>query len=123
MLVIANREYQAAVRTKTFLISLVIMPVLMGGSVVLQVLLKDVVDTREKRFAVVDRTGRLFGRIAAAAGQYNEKDIFDPQTHKQVKPAFAVERVEPAAAVNEQRLALSERVRQGELFGFLEIGP
>src|SRR5205085_3760653 len=52
---------------------------------------------------------------------------FDPQTKKQVQPEFVLDVVTPArestGALDEQRYALSERVRQGELFGFLEIGP
>ena len=42
MLVIASREYLAAVRTKSFLISLLVLPIMMGGGAVFQTLLKDV---------------------------------------------------------------------------------
>ena len=35
---VARREYNAAVRTKAFLISLFLMPLLMGGSVLMQVI-------------------------------------------------------------------------------------
>ena len=34
MIVVAVREYQAAVKTKAFLVTLVLMPVMMGGGVV-----------------------------------------------------------------------------------------
>ncbi len=128
VLVIAVREYLAAVRTKAFLISLIILPVMMGGSVAVQFLLKNQVDTREKRFAVVDRTPReqLYPLLAEAAERRNQQAIFDPQTHKQVQPVFTFERVQPSAdtpeAINQQRYELSERVRRSELFGFLEIG-
>ena len=65
------REYNAAVRTKAFLISLVVFPVLIGGSVGLQLLLKDKVDTAEKRFAVIDRTPgeKLVEKLAVALKQ------------------------------------------------------
>jgi len=128
-LVIASREYQAAVRTKSFLISLLILPLMMGGSIVLQFLLKDQVDTRDKTFAVIDRTPGQAVRaaLAVAAARRNEKEIFDPETGKQVRLRFLLEPVPPPgdnpAAVNEQRLELSERARRGELVGFLEIGP
>ena len=56
ILVIAAREYKAAVKTKSFFISLLIMPLMMGGSIVIQNVLKDKVDITEKRFAIVDRT-------------------------------------------------------------------
>ena len=42
--VIAAREYKAAVRTKSFLISVLMLPLMMGGSVLVQLLLKDQVD-------------------------------------------------------------------------------
>jgi len=126
--VIAVREYNAAVRTKAFLISLVVFPVLIGGSVGLQLLLKDKVDTAEKRFAVIDRTPgeKLVEKLAVAAQARNTTEIFDRPGGKQIKPAFTVERVasgdERREAVDQQRFDLSERVRDGDLFGFLEIG-
>jgi ABC-2 type transport system permease protein len=127
--VIASREYQAAVRTKSFLISLLILPLMMGGSILMQLLLKDQVDTQEKRFAIVDRTPgeRLFPLLEQAVQVRNEKQIYDPQTGKQTGPVFTLERISPSAdtppAVSEQRFDLSERVRQKALFGFVEIGP
>ena len=53
MYVVAAREYAAAVKSKAFIIGLLIMPVMMGGSVLVQVLVKDVRDTKEKNFAVI----------------------------------------------------------------------
>ncbi len=40
VIVIAVREYQAAVKTKTFVISVLAMPVFMGGSILVQHMLK-----------------------------------------------------------------------------------
>ncbi|HEV3006064.1 MAG TPA: ABC transporter permease [Pirellulales bacterium] len=129
--VIAGREYNAAVKTKAFLISLVIFPVLIGGSLGLQFLLKDKVDITEKRFAVIDRTRGepVAARLADAAAVRNDPasdKIFDGPGGKQIKPIFTIERVAPCddrpEAVERQRFELSERVRNGDLFGFLEIG-
>ena len=58
ILVVAAREYKAAVRTKTFLISLLIMPLMMVGSILLQWLLRDLVDTADKHFVLIDRANR-----------------------------------------------------------------
>ena len=44
VLVIAAREYKAAVKTKSFLVSVLMLPLMMGGSVLVQFLLKDQVD-------------------------------------------------------------------------------
>jgi ABC-type Na+ efflux pump permease subunit len=128
MLVVAVREYLAAVRTKTFVITLIIMPVLMSGSIFVQWLLRDFHDTKTKHFAVVDRTpgARLYPAIARVVQAYNERTK-DPATNKEILPHFDVEQIPASAntpeAIAEQRVELSERVRTGELFGFLEIGP
>jgi ABC-2 type transport system permease protein len=125
VLVIARREYLAAVRTKAFLISLLIMPLIMGGTVVVQLWLKDAQDTRVRHFAVVDLSpgGRLFEAIRAAA----EKTGGDTSAGKAPAPAFEVERAVPANGSEEAlaalRLDLSDRVRRGDLLGFVEIRP
>lgn len=128
MFVIAVREYLAAVRTKTFLITLVIMPILMGGTFFVQWLLRDYRDTKTKQFAIVDRTpgARLYPAIEQTVRAYNER-VNDPATNKPLLPSFDVRQAPASAntaeAIAEQRLELSEKVRKGELFGFLEIGP
>jgi ABC-2 type transport system permease protein len=128
MFTVARRDYNAAVRTKAFLISLFIMPLLMGGGLLVQLVVKDQVDTQEKRFAVIDRTAdqQLVQALKTAAKARNAEQIFDPSTGKQVKPAFTLEQLPASAAapeaIEQQRFELSERVRRGEIFGFLEIG-
>src|SRR5262249_11595985 len=127
-LVIAVREYLAAVRTKSFVVGLLMMPVLMGSGVVIQMVFQKIEDTGEKRFAVVDRTPgqSLAAALQAAAEARNSAEIFDPTTHKQTKPRFVIDRIEPSAdtpeARTEQRIELSDEVLQGRYFGFLEIG-
>ena len=64
ILVVAVREYKAAVMSKAFILSLLAMPIMMGGSIVAQVFLKDKVDTKDKRIAIADRTGRLYDALA-----------------------------------------------------------
>jgi ABC-2 type transport system permease protein len=127
MLVIARREYAAAVKTKSFLISIIILPILMGGGAIMQLLLKDQVDTTAKRFAVIDRTpgGQLVQTLEEAEKRRNA-EIRDATTGELTRPPFVIESVAPSdqapEAVQQQRFDLSERVRRGELFGFLDIG-
>jgi ABC-2 type transport system permease protein len=127
--VIARREYLATVRTKAFLISLVMMPVLMGAGGVISYVTKKLEDQGERKFAVVDRTpgGKVFPILEVALERRNKEDIYDRKTGERIAPQFVLERVEPSApdetAVKLQRLELSERVRKGELAGFLEVGP
>ena len=76
MLTVARREYNAAVRSKAFLISLFLMPLFMGGGAAVQLVLKNQVDTQEKRFAVVDRTPdeRLLQALKVAAARETRRD-------------------------------------------------
>lgn len=115
VLTIALREYNAAVRTRAFIISLVLMPLLMGGSALVQWLARDVKDPKPKVLAVVDRTG---GSLADLL----ERKIEDLNEHQGTK--YVVEREEPSAEEERgrQRFELSERVRQGEVFAIVEIG-
>jgi ABC-2 type transport system permease protein len=122
--VIAAREYKAAVKTKSFLIGIILLPIMMGGGIVAQALFKDQVDLRPKHFAIVDRTpgGEFFPLLAMEARRHNDMQAAaDPQT----KATLILQSVPPPAPteVAQLRLALSERVRRGELTGFLEIGP
>ena len=84
-LVIAVREYQAAVRTKAFIVMLVAMPIIMGGGIALQAMLSERVDTRPKRVAALDYTGRLYDMVAEAAKWHNDNEIHD-ENGKQNKP-------------------------------------
>lgn len=126
--VIAGREYWAAVRTKSFLITLVLLPVLMAGSAVVQYVTKKQADTKDERFAVIDLTQgqKIFPLLKDAADQRNEK-VVDPETNRQTKPRFLLETVRPSAdtpqAIKEMRYELSQQVRENKLWGFVEIGP
>lgn len=124
MIVVAVREYLAAVKTKAFIVSLVLMPVMMFGSIFVQVLLRDKIDTGDKHVAVVDRSGQLFDALALAAKERNEKDIFAERdgVQKQVQPRYLLEQAEAADADPAQiLLQLSNRVRASELFAFVVI--
>jgi ABC-2 type transport system permease protein len=126
--VVARREYRAAVRSKAFVVSIVLMPALMFGSIGVQVLFKKLEDTGEKKYAVVDRTGgELAAALAAAAEKYNQYIATDPETNKQVASRILVEVVPPSGpapeAVAAQRYELSQRVAGDELEGIVEIGP
>lgn len=131
ILAIAVREYNAAVRTKSFIISLVVMPLMMGGAIAVQALLRNQRDITERKFAIVDRTSDqgLAARLEQAVELYNQVGIYDnldAAAGVQVRPRFALERVPPGDnspdAIAQQRFDLSEKTRRKEIFGFLEIG-
>ena len=110
--VIAAREYRAAVRSKAFVVTLVLMPVLMGASAGVQVLFKKFEDTTEKKFAVVDRSpdGKIAEALAADAVIYNTLLITDPQTGGRIHPAMSLEVVAPSSPGPGGRAAAAVRV-------------
>ena len=75
VLIVAIREYEAAVKTKAFIISLVVMPVMAVGTGVVQYMLKDKVDVTDRRVAIVDPTGELYASLAEAAKKRNTDRI------------------------------------------------
>jgi len=119
--VIARREYQATVKTKAFIVSLVLMPIFMLGGLLMQRLLKGVVNVDTRRIVVLDGTGVLAPRLIAAANARNEHAIFDPETKKQIESRYEIERGPDGEVTDDLRLALSDRVRKHEIFAFVEI--
>jgi ABC-type Na+ efflux pump permease subunit len=126
--IIALREYKAAVMTKAFIIGILLMPLLMGGSILSEVLLKGKIGAKEKKYAVVDRSpgGHLFAVLEAAANRRNARNV-DQETGAAKDSRIVLENVPPSApdveSVLRQRYELSERVRKKELRGFVDIGP
>jgi ABC-2 type transport system permease protein len=156
--VIARREYQAMVATKAFLIGLAMMPVLMGGGILLPGLLKGIEKPKDRRIAVIDGTGQLFPMIKLAAEQRNgmldsaasqnepvesenpsesepNADAPARQTEddqkKQAKKSLGLEDINtylleeiPFDGFDDaKRLELSDKIRNDELYAFVEIPP
>ncbi len=120
-LLIAKRDYLTSIRTKSFLIGLILFPLLFGGGMIGVAAMKAKPDLRDRRVALVDRTGKLADYMAAAAERRNKSDSIDSTTGVQTSPHYFIEAAPPAADDAEQRLELSERVRKGEIFGFVEV--
>lgn len=123
VLTLFKREYRAAVRTKSFIISLLLVPIMMGGGFAAMLIMQNKKDTDAKNFVVVDHSGLMQKPLQAALDARNQTEIMDPETGEQVASFFNVEFVEPAADPMAQQRELSERVSTGELHAFIEIGP
>ena len=124
VLAIAKAEYLTAVKSKAFLIGIILMPILMGGALIGQKLLEDKVDLDDRKLAVVDYSGELYPALEAAV-QARNASVFEGEGDEleQTGPKFVLERVEPATAGEERiDLELADRVRDDELFAFLMIG-
>ncbi|MBI4323856.1 MAG: ATP-binding cassette domain-containing protein [Chloroflexi bacterium] len=86
-LCIAKREYVASVKTKGFIIGLLLAPLLMCGGLIAVVALRGQVDVRDKRMAIIDRSGLLTNALFQAAEQLNAQEVH-AKTGKKVKPAY-----------------------------------
>lgn len=124
ILILALREFRTSVRTKSFIIGLIITPIFMFGGLFVMQLFKDKVDISDKTICVIDHTGLVGSAITEAAEFHNKNEIFDTVKDKQVKPVYKIELVQPDT-VNPvaQMLGLSEKVRAKQIHAFVEIGP
>ena len=122
ILTIAKRDYVSTVRTKAFFFGLVVAPVLFGGGSIAMSFFKGKPDLKDRRVAIVDRSGVVATPLVRLAREKNERQLFDKTTHQQVAPRYVFEVIPPAANAKEQLLTLSDRVRRKELVAFLEIG-
>ena len=123
---IAVTEYLNAIRSKAFILGIVMLPVFMFGGIVVSRFARDKTDIKDRRVAVLDHTRSLTPIIAAKAKERNEREIFDWSTGikgRQNRPAFIVEDFRPKAGEEDRsEVILSERVRRNELLAFLVIG-
>ena len=111
---VAKTEYLNLVRSKAFLVSVFLMPVFSGGAITVQALLKDRVDLRDRRVAIVDGTDRLLEGLKRSADERNTTEAM--KDGAQVKPRFVIE----GAAGDE--ISLASRVRNGDLFAYVLVG-
>ena len=116
---VASMEFLTLVRTKAFLIGILMMPVLMALAIGFQVYAARHADTEIRNVAVIDHTGTLYDALAAAAGTHNAEN---GSGETQTGPHFVPSRVDVAGkSVDTLKLELSDQVRDKDLFAFVEI--
>lgn len=120
-LVIARREYAAMVGAKAFVISVALMPVLMLGGAFVPQLLRNQVDVAPKYIVVLDASHALYQPLEQLTTLHNTAAIRDPKTGKQIAPKYELEKGPDSPIDDNLRMALSDRVRKGELYAFVEI--
>lgn len=117
---VATTEFASAVQTKSFLIGLLFLPVIIGGSMAFQVLIARRTDTRPRFVAIVDRTGALYSSIDRAAQEYNAQTV--GPAGKAVRPRMQISSVATGGSDESATLIeLSDRIRRGELDAFVVI--
>jgi ABC-2 type transport system permease protein len=81
------------------------------------------VDTSDKNIVVIDHSGLFAETLQQSIEQRNELEIFNPETHEKIRPAYHLEFVNPDVInPTQQKLELSKLVTSKDLDGFLEIG-
>lgn len=136
ILTIAAREYRAMVATKAFLISVLMMPILMFGGLAAMSLLGSIGEMKERRIMIFgsDENPGIFEALREIADQENAQKR-EAQTNR-TAPA-GLERDEFGAMPQEvyvleqgagtldddRRAELSDQIRRGELYAFVELPP
>ncbi|MBL7112445.1 MAG: ABC transporter permease [Bacteroidales bacterium] len=124
ILVLVKREYRTAVRTKSFIIGLLLAPVFMGGSLIVFAIMEDKVDTSDKEIAVIDHSGVIADFLVGVADERNTNEIFNKETGDKIKPAYHLTVLDTDLNnPTDQLIDLSGKVRRRELHAFIEIGP
>jgi hypothetical protein len=118
ILVVAQNELLGLVRSKFFILGILIMPILVGIIMAVMGYASSRVDRSDRRFAVVDHTGVLYPILAEAAASH-DREVGEGPTR--TGPHFLPEPISAETAGPDTAARLSERVRDGELFAFVEI--
>ena len=113
--------------SKAFIISMVVMPVLMGASFGIQSLFKQLDDTKEKRYVVVDRSGGDLAKSLEIAVESYNQHLTDHWETRKFNASKVVLEIVPASDDDPedfatQRFELSKRVERNEIEGIIEIG-
>lgn len=119
VLTIAKSEFTTLVKTKAFIIGIVLMPVLMAAFFFFMSYVEGQIDNERRPFVVIDHTGVLYDAVVASAQEHNAETVKDGVRSG---PEFVPERLDPAGRSSDDlKIELSERVRSKDLFAFVEI--
>ncbi|HZT58434.1 MAG TPA: ABC transporter permease [Pyrinomonadaceae bacterium] len=135
---VVRREYVQRVRSRMFLVVTILGPVMFALFTVVPALIAGIKAGGPTRVAVVDETGRMFGRVRdaintrqedveegnnAAANPANQNSADRVrQAAKAVAPEYEVELVQTGGrAFDEVKPALDERVKKNELDAYLVL--
>lgn len=132
IITIARREFTAMVATKAFVFTLVMMPILMLGGIILIPALSRLGGQKDRRIVVADASGKLLESIQEAARQRNTAILAAIAANAEIgrnkgeDPFSGVEILNfeaaaEAALTDQQRLEFSDQIRDGDLYALVEI--
>ena len=111
---VIKREYTTRVKSKGFIASLFLMPVLMCGLVALSSFLAIMEGKTEemRKLAVIDETGEIFDQM---------QEVIAKHRTFQHKGELVYQVYRETATTEKEKIALQERVRTKKLYAYLEI--
>jgi len=109
---VIKREYLQIVKTKGFIISTVLAPVIMIAFIAVPVLLSVKSTGEKKTIAVVDMTGQVFQEFDRTLAEYKMKDE---------SRRYTVQEFRPTADISGLRSLLSQRVLANEFSAYIFI--
>ena len=114
---IAQSEFLTLVKTKAFIVGILMTPALMTGFVTFMNYAEKHVDTTDRAVAVIDQTGVLYEPLAAAAAEHNQTA---GSGEAKKAPHFLLSRVDPGTkTIDDVAVELSARIKAKELFAFV----
>jgi ABC-2 type transport system permease protein len=116
---VALSEFTTLSRSKAFLLGLLLMPVIVLVAFGVQMLTKNSSDVKDRAFVVIDGTGVLYAPLQAAAEEWNRTAASGAGAQKEPRYLPSEARLDPGD--EQARATLSDRVRRGEIFAFVEI--
>ncbi len=143
--IVAQSEFATLVRSKAFIVSVLLMPIVMSLSVFLVRSTKNTTDYKDRTFAFVDYSGVIGEPLVAVANLYNSSsgegaasddrgsrpskgrdlapglNLSKPPLLRKGARFIPVEVKLDGRTPEQMRLDLSERVRREELFAFVEF--
>ena len=119
ILIVAQSEFSTLVRSKAFIISVILMPIVMGGSIFLVRATKDTVDVKDRTFAYIDHSG-VIGRAIEEVAKVTNAATDGPSGR--TGPRFLPVAVNVEGRnLDDVKLELSQKVKKQELFAFVEF--
>src|SRR3954463_13134118 len=97
ILLMAKRDYLESIRSKAFILGLIVAPLLFGGGFLGIAIIKKRPDLKDRHVAILDRTGVTAALIIRAASEKNQKELYEKGTRQQVTPRYVFETVVPDA--------------------------
>lgn len=122
ILLVIRREFVERVRTKAFIISTLLVPVLLGGMMFAPLLLSRISPDKPLRLAVVDETGFLYDDLDKRLGSDPDGDFLKPRDGGAKIRRYQLDREGGSGTVSESLLdELSAKVEDKEIDAYLVI--